>query len=106
MQLEFNFTEKQKGSIIDLFGPLFIVAVLLLAVFANRNKVPVKETAKPDSRSGITTKGEAPTLTLTELRKFDGFENIGDEEGKKVLDTSAKLSRLICEFIKNNNNEA
>jgi hypothetical protein len=104
MQLEFNFIEKPKASLLDLFGPLLIVAILLLAIFVNRSKTPVRESSKPDSRSSGTIKSEVPTLTLTQLRKHKGYENISDEEGKKVLETSSRLSRLMCEFIKNNYN--
>jgi hypothetical protein len=41
-------------------------------------------------------------LTVTELRKFKGFEDISEEEGEKLIDALHQLT-VICyeEFITN-----
>ena len=41
---------------------------------------------------------EIPTFTREELRKFEGFENMSDEELDKALDV---LYTLTCAYLRN-----
>ncbi len=44
-------------------------------------------------------------LTLNELRTFEGFENVSDEEGVAILDTIIKFSDIVVSiYTKQKNN--
>lgn len=44
-------------------------------------------------------------LTLDELRTFEGFENVSDEEGVAILDTIIKFSDIVVSiYTKQKNN--
>ena len=98
MQLKLEFTQKPKQSWVEKFGSLVIVAILILVVLSHKTKAAPadKENNKPNVKET-----EAPRLTLSQLKKYPGYENITEAEGNKVLDTASRLSRLMCElFIK------
>lgn len=43
-------------------------------------------------------------MTVKELRKFEGFENISEEEAEKVIDSLVQLALIVFEInlIENN----
>ncbi len=44
-------------------------------------------------------------LTVDELRTFEGFENVSDEEGVAILDTIIKFSDIVVSiYSKQKNN--
>lgn len=81
---------------------IFITFFLLISlILDNYELLPNYLIRDTNTSPKIISNQEQSSLTLQELRKFDGFDNISDEEGREILNTCAVLSKLICETFKN-----
>lgn len=101
MQLKIDFDAKQQGSAKEIALVLFFIFLVLICAFLEKVKphTPPEKEVQPRAVS----REKRIHMTLTELREIPGYENISDEEGNFIIETSANISRLICEIYKRQN---
>lgn len=69
---------------------IVILTILFLAIcYLSERKIKYKRSSNPITGA----------LTIESLRKFDGLENLSDDEAVHTLHSIKKLSSILYEFI-------
>ncbi|MEI7596941.1 MAG: hypothetical protein WCK02_14420 [Bacteroidota bacterium] len=51
------------------------------------------------------SEGNGKMISITKLRKYQGLENLSDEEANQIIKSLYKLSLLTLKIFKNDNNK-